>query len=216
MKTIRPGTFETNSSSCHTITINCTRKELEEFNEGKRWYFYNWDTDNCKRSEMFASLEELYPEVAKVILSPEFEKFKISDLSYYSSGSEYGVWVHELPWENSGEEYVEKDFEKFKKYIIDNICFDMFRFTMEDDYENSKYFSKVILRSFFQKFFMKNGCPLMKIDNLDSTISHSTDYSEAYWCSEQYGWGNPTHKIEVFDSFNDKEKIQVNIDIRDN
>ena len=46
MRTIRPGTFETNSSSCHTITINCTQKELEEFNEGKRWYFYNWDSDN--------------------------------------------------------------------------------------------------------------------------------------------------------------------------
>ena len=81
MKTIRPGTFETNSSSCHTITINCTQKELEEFNEGKRWYFYNWDTDNFKRSEMFASLEDLYPEVAKIILSPDFENFKISDLN---------------------------------------------------------------------------------------------------------------------------------------
>ena len=41
MKTIRPGTFETNSSSCHTITLKATKKQIDEFNEGKRWYFYN-------------------------------------------------------------------------------------------------------------------------------------------------------------------------------
>lgn len=215
MKTIRPGTFETNSSSCHTITLKATKKQIDEFNEGKRWYFWNWDSDNCERLDMFATLEEVYPQVEKLILSPELENLKTSDIGYYSRGSEYGIDICYLPWDSS-EEYIEKDFEKFKKYISENICFDMFRFAMEDDYDNPKYFSKVILRGFFQELLLKNGCPLMKIDNLDHTYSYSTDYSEAYWASEQYRCGKSTHKIEVLDSFKNQEKIQVNIDIRDN
>lgn len=211
MKTIRHGTFETNSSSCHTITITCTPQELEEFNEGKRWYYYHWA--NCERVEKFATLEELYTEVAKIIKSPEFEKFTTNDFSY-ESGSNYGINIQDLPWENSfGEEYIEKDFQKFKKYIIDNISFDMFRFAMEDDYDDPRYFSKVILRSFFQKFFMSNGCPLMKITDLGDTYSSSCS-PDIKWIPNEYS--NATHKILITDYAKDKEKIEVNIDIRDN
>lgn len=213
MKTIRLGTFETNSSSCHTITLKCTPKELQEFNEGKRYYFYHFDYDNYKRIESFVTLEEIYPEVAKVVLSPEFENFTTDDFSY-ESASKYGINIQDLPWENAfGEEYIEKDFQKFKKYIIDNISFDMFRFAMEDDYDDPRYFSKVILRSFFQKFFMSNGCPLMKITDLDNTYSSSCS-SDIRWIPNEYS--NATHKIEISEWAKDKELIEVNIDIRDN
>lgn len=37
---IRKGLFETNSSSCHTLTI-CTEKEYEDFKNGKLFYD-NW------------------------------------------------------------------------------------------------------------------------------------------------------------------------------
>ena len=213
MKTIRQGTFETNSSSCHTITITCTPQELEEFNEGKRWYYYNWT--NGGRVEKFATLEELYPEVAKIIMSPEFEEFTTKDLSYYEDGSEYGLNIKELPWEHNynDEEYIEKDFQKFKKYVVDNFSFDMFRFAMEDDYEDPRFFSKVILRSFFQKFFMNTGCPLFKITDLGDTYSSSCS-PDIRWIPNEYS--NATHKILITDYAKDKEKIEVNIDIRDN
>ena len=61
MRTIRPGTFETNSSSCHTITLKATKKQIDEFNEGKRWYFYNSNLGwNDPKREAFLNFDELF------------------------------------------------------------------------------------------------------------------------------------------------------------
>ena len=32
-----------------------------------------------------------------------------------------------------------KDFERFKTYFKDNLCFDMFKFALDDNYENKLY-----------------------------------------------------------------------------
>lgn len=41
MKSIRQCTFETNSSSCHSMVVpNIKKIEIDNFNEGKTWYCY--------------------------------------------------------------------------------------------------------------------------------------------------------------------------------
>lgn len=66
---IRKGLFETNSSTCHTLTI-CTEKEFEDFKKGKLFYdrwrdqltdeHFNYDTDELNM--MYDDYEEYLEE----------------------------------------------------------------------------------------------------------------------------------------------------------
>ena len=212
MKIIRPGTFETNSSSCHTITLKATKKQIDEFNEGKRWYFYNSSLGwNDPKSEALLNFDELFEVLNDAVKNTDIvERTQCSD--YYSSHfSDFGVDVYDLPW-GQDDEVVKKDYGRFKKYFIDNFDKDMFKFALDDEYDNPKYFSKVILRSFIYHIFDELGCPIMKIENLKNTYSSSCGKSQVYWLSDR-----KTDKLEFYsDGWADDQLIEVNIDIRDN
>ena len=212
MKTIRPGTFETNSSSCHTITLKATKKQIDEFNEGKRWYFYNSSLGwNDPKSEALLNFDELFEVLNDAVKNTDIvERTQCSD--YYSSHfSDFGVDVCDLPW-GQDDEVVKKDYDRFKKYFIDNFDKDMFKFALDDEYDNPKYFSKVILRSFIYHIFDELGCPIMTIENLKNTYSSSCGRSQVYWNN-----GRKTDGLEFYsDGWADDQLIEVNIDIRDN
>ncbi len=215
MKTIRPGTFETNSSSCHTITLKATKKQIDEFNEGKRWYFYNRNAswDDPKR-EAFLNFDELFEVFNDAVKNTDVvEKTQCHD--YYSSSfNDFGVDIYELPWCHDNE-VVNKDYDKFKKYFIESFDKDMFKFALDDNYDNPKYFSKIILRSFIYHVFDEIGCPIMTIENLKNTYSSSQDNSQVYWSTSN--WGRKVDKLEFYsDGWADDQLIEVNIDIRDN
>ena len=211
MKTIRPGTFETNSSSCHTITLKATKKQIDEFNEGKRWYFYNDSLGrNDPKSEALLNFDELFEVLDDAVKNTDVvERTQCSD--YDSSNfSDFGVDIYELPW-GRDDEVVKKDYDRFKKYFVENFDKDMFKFALDDEYDNPKYFSKIILRSFIYHIFDELGCPIMTIENLKNTYSSSCDRSQAYWSNGR------TDKLEFYsDSWADDQLIEVNIDIRDN
>ena len=212
MKTIRPWTFETNSSSCHTITLKATKKQIDEFNEGKRWYFYNSSLEwNDPKSEALLNFDELFEVLNDAVKNTDIvERTQCSD--YYSSHfSDFGVDVSDLPW-GRDDEVVKKDYGRFKKYFIDNFDKDMFKFALDDEYDNPKYFSKVILRSFIYHIFDELGCPIMTIENLKNTYSSSCGRSQVYWLGDR-----KTDKLEFYsDGWADDQLIEVNIDIRDN
>lgn len=211
MKTIRPGTFETNSSSCHTITLKATKKQIDEFNEGKRWYFYNdslgW---NDSKSEALLNFDELFEVLNDAVKNTDVVG-KTYCYDYCSRFSNFGVDICELPWWKD-DEVVKKDYDRFKKYFVDNFDKDMFRFALDDEYDNPNYFSKIILRSFIYHIFDELGCPIMTIENLKNTYSSSCDRSQVYWNN-----GIKTDKLEFYsDGWADDQLIEVNIDIRDN
>lgn len=211
MKTIRPGTFETNSSSCHTITLKATKKQIDEFNEGKRWYFYNSSLRrNDPKSEALLNFDELFEVLNDAVKNTDVvERTQCSD--YDSSNfSDFGVDIYELPW-GRDDEVVKKDYDRFKKYFVENFDKDMFKFALDDEYDNPKYFSKVILRSFIYHIFDELGCPIMTIENLKNTYSSSCDRSQVYWDNDR-----KTDKLEFYsDGWADDQLIEVNIDIRD-
>lgn len=210
MKTIRPGTFETNSSSCHTITLKATKKQIDEFNEGKRWYFYNSNLGwNDPKSEALLNFDELFEVLNDAVKNTDIvERTQCSD--YDSSNfSDFGVDIYELPW-GRDDEVVKKDYDRFKKYFVENFDKDMFKFALDDEYDNPKYFSKVILRSFIYHIFKELGCPIMTIENLKNTYSSSCDRSQVYWGNRK------TDGLEFYsDGWADDQLIEVNIDIRD-
>lgn len=214
MKTIRLGTFETNSSSCHSINLKATKKQIDEFNEGKRWYFYNstlgW---NDPKSEALLNFDELFEAFNDAVKNTDVVE-KTQCYNYSSRFSDFGVDICDLPWCQDNE-VVNKDFDRFKKYFIDNFDKDMFRFALDDEYDNPKYFSKVILRSFIYHVFNELGCPIMKIENLKNTYSECWERSQVYWTT--YNCNRKTDKLEFYsDGWADDQLIEVNIDIRDN
>ena len=70
MKSLRYGTFETNSSSAHAMVFpNIKKTEIDNFNEGKTWYCYvNWCYD-----KPFWTTAELVEELKKTIGTERYE-----------------------------------------------------------------------------------------------------------------------------------------------
>lgn len=207
MKTIRSGTFETNSSSCHTITLKATKKQIDEFNEGKRWYFYNSNLGwNDPKREALLNFDELFEVLNDAVKNTDVvEKTYCQD--YCLRFSDFGVDIYDLPWGRDDDEVVKKDNDRFKKYFVDNFDKDMFRFALDDEYDNPKYFSKIILRSFIYYIFDELGCPIMTIENLKNTHSSSCDRSQVYLDKK-------TDKLEFYSNdWADDQIIEVNIDI---
>ena len=111
MKTVRLGTFETNSSSTHSITM-CMESDYEKWKNGEM-YWHRWNDE-------LVSKEEVEKEMAK--LREEF----IADNPDFDENNE--EWKEEL------EQYINEDktyytYEEFNDY--DYIEYETFVNTFE-------------------------------------------------------------------------------------
>lgn len=111
MKTVRRGTFETNSSSTHSITM-CMESDYEKWKNGEM-YWHRWNDE-------LVSKEEVEKEMAK--LREEF----IADNPDFDENNE--EWKEEL------EQYINEDkmyytYEEFNDY--DYIEYETFVDTFE-------------------------------------------------------------------------------------
>lgn len=111
MRTVRRGTFETNSSSTHSITM-CMESDYEKWKNGEM-YWHRWNDE-------LVSKEEAEKEMAK--LREEF----IADNPDFDENNE--EWKEEL------EQYINEDkmyytYEEFKDY--DYIEYETFVDTFE-------------------------------------------------------------------------------------
>ena len=111
MKTIRIGTFETNSSSTHSITM-CMESDYEKWKNGEM-YWHRWNDE-------LVSKEEVEKEMAK--LREEF----IADNPDFDENNE--------EWKEKLEQYINEDkmyytYEEFNDY--DYIEYETFVDTFE-------------------------------------------------------------------------------------
>ena len=111
MKTIRQGTFETNSSSTHSITM-CMESDYEKWKNGEM-YWHRWNDE-------LVSKEEVAKEMAK--LREEF----IADNPDFDENNE--------EWKEKLEQYINEDkmyytYEEFNDY--DYIEYETFVDTFE-------------------------------------------------------------------------------------
>lgn len=129
MTSIRENVFETNSSSSHSLTMNCKKEDIEKFNNGELWYVEFPEEYRCNKfhttEEIVAKMKEIDPDDV--------------DLSYgygtFSEGLE--IWSYD-----DGDIADEKIFVK---WLLDNLNLEMFEWVFNDD-PTPKYFSKKILR----------------------------------------------------------------------
>ena len=157
MISIRESVFETNSSSCHSLSMNCKRKDIEDFNAGELYYVeLPGDTDNHfhKAEEIVEKLRDVDPTVVD-----------------FSEGSyTYGIDI----W-NYDKGDVE-DQKNFANWLIDNVTADMLDWVFSED-ATPKYFSKKILKVALQAIADSAWySPLWKIEDffdngLDISIS---------------------------------------------
>ena len=111
MKTVRRGTFETNSSSTHSITM-CMESDYEKWKNGEM-YWHRWNDE-------LVSKEEVEKEMAK--LREEF----IADNPDFDENNE--------KWKEKLEQYINEDkmyytYEEFNDY--DYIEYETFVDTFE-------------------------------------------------------------------------------------
>ena len=111
MKLIRKGTFETNSSSTHSITM-CKESDFDKWKNGEMY----WDRWN----ESLVSKEEVEKEMAK--LKEEF----ISEHPDYDKD--------DIDWEEKLEDYLNSDKEYYTYEEFNNYDYIEYE-TFEDSYD---------------------------------------------------------------------------------
>lgn len=111
MKLIRRGTFETNSSSTHSITM-CKESDFDKWKNGEMY----WDRWN----ESLVSKEEVEKEMAK--LKEEF----ISEHPDYDED--------DIDWEEQLEDYLNSDKEYYTYEEFNNYDYIEYE-TFEDSYD---------------------------------------------------------------------------------
>ena len=223
MRTIRKGTFETNSSSCHTITVETTPRIIEEFNEGKRLYFIGFRYGASKENdykhiydfpEGFYTCEELF-EVFQTFI-------KIDNLAQYTRDSiDNRAFSVDSPISRYSK-YFERDFPKLKEWVIKHASVDLIKFAFTD-FDDFDFFSKTIIYCFVQGAFSDYtyGFPILTKDELLSTnitfntTEWGTDYSAARWGGKEID-GTYDIKVDPIYAENPDKTYKFVADIRDN
>lgn len=138
MLSIRESVFETNSSSCHSISFNCSQEELKDFNDSKLFYTVFPGKGFLTRKSMlpdFHTAEEIVNKLKQDIDG------KSVDLSRGSFSEEFNIWDY-------SEEDVQ-DQTNFVEWFVNNLTADMLIWAFSDD-PKPKYFSRKIIKTTLQ------------------------------------------------------------------
>lgn len=211
LETIRKETFETNSSSCHTLTVTTTKTEVEEFNNNKRIYA---DLSNFGLGENFHKFEDVAKVLAETIHSPKFDDIQNSSLwsSFYKE--DYVIC------DSCNSDEADQDFENLKEWMKVNFSTDMLEWAFTDKKDPKMFPIKSIIKRFICAWAeaLYIG-PLLTIkdfkdggDGPGNTYVCKMDGSDAYW-DEKSG------KIVLYDykelGYENPEKYLVELDFRD-
>jgi len=159
MISIRENVFETNSSSCHSMTLSCKREVVDDFNAGKLFYV---EFPGENRQNSFHTPEEVVEKLKNILP----DEAKVSDYDTFSRSID--VWTYE-----NDDQIDEKNFIK---WLLDNLTVDMLEWAFSNDLE-PKYFSRKIIKTALQNIVSSAWCsPLWKVDdffNNDNSIDVS-------------------------------------------
>jgi hypothetical protein len=194
MISIRENVFETNSSSCHSLTMNCKKEDIEKFNKGELWYVEFPGEYRCNK---FHTTEEI---VAKM---KEIDPGDV-DLTYG-----YGTFTDGLEiWSYDDADIA--DEKNFVKWLLDNLNLEMFEWVFNDD-PTPKYFSKKILRRAIESIVESAwNSPLYTVEDFfdykGNVCDISSDYSDVKMNKE-------TKQFDIYENA-DPNNIRIEIDFR--
>ena len=193
MISIRENVFETNSSSCHSLTMNCKKEDIEKFNNGELWYVEFPGEYRCNKfhttEEIVAKMKEIDPDDV--------------DLTYG-----YGTFSEGLEiWSYDDADIT--DEKNFVKWLLDSLNIEMFNWVFDNEDTTPKYFSKKILRRAIESIVESAwNSPLYTVEDFfdykGNVCGISADYSDIKMNKE----------TKQFDIYERKEKIWEKIQKR--
>lgn len=195
MISIRENVFETNSSSCHSLTMNCTKKDIEKFNNGELWYVEFPGEYRCNKfhttEEIVAKMKEIDPDDV--------------DLTYG-----YGTFSEGLEiWSYDDADIA--DEKNFVKWLLDSLNIEMFNWVFDNEDTTPKYFSKKILRRAIESIVESAwNSPLYTVEDFfdykGNVCNISSDYSDIKMNRE-------TKQFDIYENA-DPNNIRIEMDFR--
>lgn len=195
MISIRENVFETNSSSCHSLTMNCTKKDIEKFNNGELWYVEFPGEYRCNK---FHTTEEIVAKMKKIDPGDV-------DLTYgyrtFSEGLE--IWSY--------DDADIADEKNFVKWLLDSLNIEMFNWIFDNEDTTPKYFSKKILRRAIESIVESPwNSPLYIVEDFfdykGNVCNISSDYSDIKMNKE-------TKQFDIYENA-DPNNIRIEMDFR--
>lgn len=194
MISIRENVFETNSSSCHSLTMNCKKEDIEKFNNGELWYV---EFPGEYRSNKFHTTEEIVAKMKKIDLGDV-------DLTYG-----YGTFSEGLEiWSYDDADIA--DEKNFVKWLLDSLNLEMFEWIFNDD-PTPKYFSKKILRRAIESIVESAWTsPLYTVEDFFDYKGNVCDISVDY---SDIKMNKKTKQFDIYENA-DPNNIRIEMDFR--
>lgn len=205
MLSIRESVFETNSSSCHSISFNCSQEELKDFNDGKLFYTEFTGKGFLTNKSMLSDFHTAEEIVNKLKQDIDVKSVDLSR-SYFSDG-DFDIW-----------DYSEEDIQdqtNFVEWFVNNLTADMLIWAFSDD-PKPKYFSRKIIKTTLQ-LIVDNiwYSPLWGVKDFFSLDGEG--YSSLRISAEHTSnvkLDRETKQLVLEDSAKDKNSISIEFDIR--
>jgi len=200
MLSIREGVFETNSSSCHSISFNCSQEELKDFNDGKLFYTVFPGKGILKLSD-FHTAEEIVNKLKQDIDG------KRIDVSRGSFSEDFDIWDY--------SEEDRQDQTNFVEWFVNNLTTDMLIWAFSDD-PKPKYFSRKIIKITLQ--LIVDDLWYSPLWGVKDFFSLNGDGYNSLRISAEFGsdvkLDQETKQLVLEDYAKDKNSISIEFDIR--
>lgn len=206
MKSIRESVFESNSSSCHSMTITkCPVQDIVDFNNGSKVYVCMQKNYKDGPGDGFYTLEE----VAKKLIQD------IQDVDgYQSSWYQFGGEDIANIWTSSDSDV--EDFENTMNWLKQNLSVELFCWAFDEKYKCTSipFISRKILQGLLRAIIESVwNSPLLLKDDLpygpgQVTSIYSTDDSDVEVNKE-------TGELYIYESLKDKSEVCVELEFRD-
>lgn len=206
MKSIRESVFESNSSSCHSMTIaKCPVQDIIDFNNGSKVYVCMQKNYKDGPGDGFYTLEE----VAKKLIQ-DIQDVDAYQISWYQFGGDDIVNV----WTSSDSDV--EDFENVMNWLKQNLSVEMFCWAFDEKYKRTSipFISRKILQGLLRAVIESVwNSPLLLREDLPFGPGQVTSI---------YGTGDSdvevnkeTGELYIYESLKDKSEVCVELEFRD-
>lgn len=149
MISVRENVFESNSSSCHSLSLSgISPEKLVAFNNGELYYL------DAGQDKGFFTAEEVVRKFKQIV--PEVDDVDITGFSTFTGDINV--------WDSIPSDYA--DASNFVHWILENLNVEMLEWAFDKNDTTPKYFSKKIIKTTLQKIAESVWySPLYKIDD---------------------------------------------------
>ena len=200
MISVRENVFETNSSSCHSLTLTTSKDKLERFNKGELFYCYMPDV----RREDFFTAEEICGALLILGSTGNYE-FISDDWHRFTDGC--------LDFWDDSKAVDKIDRTNYLKWFFANLNPEMIEWAFSETDTTPKYVSKKLIKLTIQILIEDNfNSPIVKINDLFDVASKKWHVCSIY--EAEYSDARLDEKTKQLKTYTDKETYDIRLEFR--